>query len=196
MIENFEKIYTKHKLFSYIQRNIAEVGDFSYGHPKILHWGEDTQLKIGKFCSIAEEVKIFLGGNHRVEWISTYPFSGSGFKNIWEEAADIKGHPATKGNVIVGNDVWIGYGATIMSGVTVGNGAVIATQAIVTKNVEPYSIVAGSPARIIRKRFSDDQISKLLKIKWWDWPESKIRKNLHLLCSANIELFINKHETK
>jgi acetyltransferase-like isoleucine patch superfamily enzyme len=186
----FSDIYTKNGLADYINKGILEVGEFTYGLPQILHWGENTKLRIGKFCSIADGVKIFLGGNHRTDWITTYPFSGLGFKDVWTEACDIKGHPATKGNVVIGNDVWIGYEAAIMSGVTVGDGAVIAARAVVAKDVEPYSIFGGVPAKEIRKRFSSEEINKLLEIKWWDWPEEKLRKNLHIICSDNIsELF-------
>lgn len=177
------KFYTKDLLADY--NNIVEVGDFTYGKPKILHWGEKAELKIGKFCSIADEVVIFLGGNHRIDWITTYPFPA--IVNDWPEAKDIEGHPTTKGNVIIGNDVWIGYGATILSGVTVGDGAVIGARAVVTKDVDPYSIVTGNPARLIRKRFDEKVIDKLLAIKWWNWPIEKIKKNIKLLCSGDID---------
>lgn len=181
-----EYIYTKNRLIDYINKGIAEIGDFTYGFPKILHWGEDAKLKIGKFCSIADEVVIFLGGNHRYDWITTYPFSGSGFNKKWPEAAGIKGHPATRGDVVIGNDVWIGYGVTILSGVTIGDGAVIGARSVVTKDVKPYLIIAGTPAKEVKKRFTEVEIEKMMEIKWWDWPEEKIKNNLHILCSSNI----------
>lgn len=95
-------------------------------------------------------------------------------------------HPKSNGDVIIGNDVWIGYGATLMSGVKVGDGAVIAANSVVTKNVEPYTIVGGNPAKVIRKRFEKEVIEKLLKIQWWNWDDSKINKNLKFLCSDNL----------
>ena len=143
-------------------------------------------LKIGKFCSIANDVQIFLGGNHRIDWITTYPFS---VLNSWPEAKDIKGHPCTKGDVIIGNDVWIGRKTLILSGVTIGDGAIVGARSVVTKDVAPYSIVAGNPAKLIRKRFDEKTIEKLLEIKWWDWNLEKIKKNLPLLLSNNIEQF-------
>lgn len=183
-----EIIFTKDKL-KYLG-DFAQIGDYTYGSPKVFHWGENAKLYIGKFCSIADEVSIFLGGNHRHDWITTYPFPA--FTDKWPEANNIKGHPATKGDVIIGNDVWIGYGATILSGVKIGDGAVIAARAVVTKNVDPYSIVGGNPARFIKKRFEDDLVEKLLDVEWWDWPIDKIRKYIDVLCSNNIEKFINE----
>jgi acetyltransferase-like isoleucine patch superfamily enzyme len=155
-------------------------GAFSYGSPRILTGGS-ARLSIGKFCSISDDVLIFLGGNHRPDWMTTYPFPA--FPAQWPEAAGIEGHPATKGDVVIGHDVWIGFGATIMSGVTIGNGAVIGARSVVAKDVEPYAIVAGNPAREIRKRFTDEQIRILQEMQWWDWPIEKIRQNMKLLCA-------------
>ncbi len=163
---------------------LVEVGDFTYGNPKIMHWGENARLKIGKFCSIAENVVIFLGGNHRHDWVTTYPFPA--LSQDWPEAKDIVGHPATKGDVIIGNDVWIGYGAVILSGVKIGDGAVIGAMSVVRRDVEPYAIVAGNPAIEIKKRFDEKTIEKLLKLKWWDWSIEKIKKSVKDLCSNNI----------
>jgi len=160
-------------------------GEYSYSPPiHVKSWGEGTHYSVGKFCSIADKLTIFLGGDHRLDWISTYPFPA--FAKIFPEAAGIKGYVATKGNVIIGNDVWIGSHVTILSGVTIGDGAVIGTQSLVSKSVPAYAIVAGNPAKLIRYRFDSKTIEQLLKLKWWDWPIEKIRKNIHLLCSANI----------
>jgi acetyltransferase-like isoleucine patch superfamily enzyme len=167
-----------------IRRGIVTVGQYTYGYVKVNYWQEDYRLSIGNFCSIAEGVEIFLGGNHRVDWLSTYPFPSQ--TSYFPEARNIKGHPATKGNVVIGNDVWIGKGSMIMSGVTIGDGAVIGARSVITSDIEPYSIVAGNPARLIRKRFDTEIIQNLLKIKWWDWPIGKIKKNVHLLCSNDI----------
>lgn len=186
----FEEIYTKNKLKKYVSSGLAEIGDYSYGCPNILHYGEEARLIIGKYCSIASDVNIFLGGNHRSDWVTTYPFSAMELYDIWPEAKNIKGHPATKGNVEIGNDVWIGHGAVILSGIKIGNGAIIAAGAVVTKNVRPYAIVAGNPAREVKMRFNDEIINKLLEIKWWNWSEEKIRKNLDILCSSNLDKLI------
>lgn len=175
--------YTKDRLRHLGQR--AEIGDYTYGKPLVFHWEENTKLKIGKFCSISDEVKIFLGGNHRSDWATTYPFAG--LTGEWMEAVEIKDHNVSRGDVVIGNDVWIGFGANILSGITIGDGAVIGAFALVTKDVAPYTIVGGNPAKEIRKRFDDEKIDELLKTKWWNWKIEKIRKNIPLLCSANIE---------
>ena len=175
--------YTKDRLKHLGQR--AEIGDYTYGKPLVFHWEENTKLKIGKFCSISDEVKIFLGGNHRADWATTYPFAG--LTGEWKEAGEIKEHNVSKGDVVIGNDVWIGFGASILSGVTIGDGAVIGAFALVTKDVAPYAIVGGNPAKEIKKRFDDEKIAKLLEVKWWNWEIEKIRKNIPALCSENIE---------
>ena len=163
----------------------VKVGEYTYGLPTVMHWGEDASLKVGKFSSFAPNVIISLGGNHRIDWVTTYPFSS--LPEAWPEAAMIEGHPATNGDVVIGNDVWVGYGATILSGVTIGDGAVIAACSVVTKDVAPYAIVGGNPARQIRKRFDEATIEKLLRSQWWNWPIDKIRKNIKLLCSNAID---------
>jgi chloramphenicol O-acetyltransferase type B len=132
-----------------------EIGRGTYGNPSIRTWQEGTVLKIGSFCSIAVRVYIFLGGEHRVDWTTTYPFS-----NFWSAASDIEGHPVTRGDVVIGNDVWLGADSMIMSGVTIGDGAVIGAGAVVTKDVPPYSVYAGIRARSfapgsLRTSFSD-----------------------------------------
>ena len=168
------------------------IGERTYGWPEVFFADSGSRLIIGNYCSISTCVKIFLGGNHRVEWVSTYPFNE--FNDIFENAKSIKGHPATKGDVVIGNDVWIGYGATILSGVTIGDGAVIAANSCVAKNVNAYEIVAGNPAKIIKKRFDDTTIEKLLSLKWWNWDEKKISQNLPLICSNNVELFLQQNQ--
>ncbi|WP_353855570.1 CatB-related O-acetyltransferase [Bacillus sp. Bos-x628] len=168
-----------------------DIGDFSYAGPdfQVLSWGEGATLKIGKFCSIANEVKIFLGGEHRTDWVTTYPFN-----QIFKEAAHIRGHPKSKGDVQIGHDVWIGYGATIMSGVSIGNGAVIGANSVITKDVPPYAIVAGNPQQLMKYRFSHDKIEKLQTLKWWDLEFSSLQSIFHLLQSNDIETCINTIE--
>lgn len=146
------------------------------------------KLIIGKFCMIASDVTFIMNGaNHLSDAISSYPFAI--FGHGWEHAMDGKEYPL-KGNTIVGNDVWIGYKATIMPGVTIGDGAIIATNTTVTKDVEPYSIVGGNPAKLIRKRFPDDQIEQLLALKWWDWDIEKITANVANLTGNNLKSLI------
>lgn len=169
-----------------------QVGEYTYGTPWVLSLVKGRSLKIGKFCSIAERVTIILGADHRTDWVSTYPFPA--LLHEWPEAKGIIGHPASKGDVVIGNDVWIGQGATILSGVTIGDGAVIGAQAVVTRDVEPYSIVSGNPACFIRKRFSEETIQRLLQVKWWDWPIERIRQNVPLLCSDSVAVIIDQRD--
>ncbi|MDP1844571.1 MAG: CatB-related O-acetyltransferase [Sediminibacterium sp.] len=142
------------------------------------------KLIIGKFCMIASDVKFIMNGaNHLTNALTTYPFAI--FGNGWESAMENKAYPQ-KGNINIGNDVWIGYNATIMAGVTIGDGAIIATNSTVIKDVEPYSIVGGNPAKEIRKRFSEEVIVKLLELKWWNWDIEKITKNIQYLTDNEI----------
>lgn len=164
---------------------LEQRGEGTFGVPTIHSWGEGTQLLIGKYCSIAKGVNIFLGGEHRTDWVTTYPFSA-----LWPEAKHIPGHPKSKGNVIIGNDVWIGALSCILSGVQIGDGAVVGAGALVTKDVPPYAIVGGNPAKIIRYRFDEATIEALLQIRWWDWPKEEISQALPLLLSPDIAGFI------
>ena len=162
---------------------------YSYGleNIKVRHWGEDADVQIGSFCSIADNVEIFLGGNHRTDWVTTYPF---GHINQDKFPWHGKGHPATKGNVVIGNDVWIGSGAVLFSGINIGDGAVIAAKSVVTKDVPAYSVVGGNPASVLKWRFTGDQIEKLLKNPWWELPEARINDLIPLLCSNDVEALI------
>ncbi len=162
-----------------------EIGRGTYGSPEIITWQEGATLKIGAFCSIAEGVKFFLGGEHRVDWVTTYPFSF-----LWESGRHITGHPKTKGDVIVGNDVWIGAEAVIMSGVKIGDGAVVGARAVVTKNMEPYAIYAGNPARLVKKRFDEKTIQQLLALEWWNFTDEEIEQILPLMLNTDIRTFI------
>jgi len=148
----------------------------------------DDKLIIGNFCQIASDVIFIMNGaNHLTDAISTYPFAI--FGEDWSNAMDGKNYPS-KGNTIIGNDVWIGYGATIMPGVTIGDGAIVATKSVVTKDVAPYTIVGGNPAIQIKKRFSEDKINQLLKLKWWDWPIEKITKHVQDLTDNDLNVLI------
>ncbi|MDF2964943.1 MAG: hypothetical protein K0Q51_331 [Rickettsiaceae bacterium] len=141
------------------------------------------KLIIGKFCQIATGVRFIMNGaNHAMDGISTYPFKVMG--KDWKEA-DM--NVVSKGDTIIGNDVWIGNSATIMQGVKVGHGAIIGTNSLVTKEVEPYTIVGGNPAKVIRKRFDEETIEFLLKTAWWNCPVEKITNNLKAITTGDIE---------
>lgn len=170
-----------------------EVGDYTYyddfedvaNFEKNVRYHYDflgDKLIIGKFCMIASGVRFIMNGaNHKMDGITAYPFNifGKDWKRVEPELSDLP----FKGNTVIGNDVWIGSSATIMPGVKVGDGAIIATNATVVKDVAPYTIVGGNPAREIRKRFSIEKIAELLALKWWDWDIKKITENLELLTS-------------
>jgi acetyltransferase-like isoleucine patch superfamily enzyme len=163
------------------------VGDWTYGTPTIFQYDEHSRLTIGKFCSIGDGVTILVGGEHRTDWLSTYPF------NVFFEAAKrIEGHPASKGDIAIGNDVWIGANSTILSGVSIGDGAVIGAASLVCRNVDPYSVVAGNPARQIRLRFEGAVIEALVKIAWWNWPIERIEAEVPLLMSGDVQEFIQR----
>ena len=175
------KIFMNH--FANNCPHAISIGDCSYGAPRILSFDLGAKLSIGKFCSIAEEVQILLCSDHNVNWVSTYPFG-----EIFGQGTP--GHPKTKGDIIIGNDVWIGRGAMILSGVTIGDGAVIGARTVVAKDVSPYAIVVGNPAICIKFRFTYEQIKSLLKIRWWDWNYEKISRFVPLLEGDNIDKFI------
>lgn len=145
------------------------------------------KLVIGKFCSIACGAKfLFTSANHTQKSLSTYPFPIF-FEEWGLDVQDITNAWDNKGDIIIGNDVWIGYEAVIMSGVTIGDGAIIASRAVVTKDVPPYTIVGGVPAKTIRKRFSDDDIAALQKMKWWNWPIEQIQAHISEIQTGKIE---------
>lgn len=166
-----------------------DIGEWTYGEPKIGDPGQGARLKIGRYCSIGGNVTILLGAGHRTDWVTTYPLH-AGLSCVINPDPEIS---RENGSVIIGNDVWICEGVMIMGGVTVGDGAVIGAGSIVTKDVSPYSIVAGNPAKQIRMRFPDDDIAALMSIKWWDWPDKKVRDNITQLYSNDIKSFIRTH---
>lgn len=159
-------------------------GKHSYGHHRIAlkSWNEGAHLYIGSFCSIASGLTVFLGGNHRTDWSTTFPF-GHIFNNEFPNGTvnGKKGHPSSKGHVIIENDVWIGDSCTIMNGVRVGSGSVIAARSVVVKDVAPYTIVGGNPAKWIKDRFTRNITEQLLEIKWWEKSDEVINKIIPLL---------------
>jgi acetyltransferase-like isoleucine patch superfamily enzyme len=170
-----------------------KVGRHSYGCPNIIDAGYGASLEIGSFTSIAGDVTIILA-NHDIKNVSTYPFIGikcAGIKNIFtERSSNCKDH-STKGNVIIGSDVWIGAGATILPGVNIGHGSVIGANSVVAKSTLPYSVCVGNPARTVKFRFNEDTIKKLLELAWWDIPDEKISTLIDTLASNDIDKFIN-----
>ena len=165
------------------------IGKWSYGHLRVREWHEGAKFQMGAFCSVAREVEIYTGGNHRTDWVSSFPLNF-----LWDEYKDVKDSTTTKGDVIIGSDVWIGAQAIIMSGVTVGDGAVIGAGAVVTKDVPPYGVVVGNPARLVKMRFDKKTVKRLLKIRWWDWDDDRIEKAVPLLLSTDIEAFLRAAE--
>lgn len=196
---DYQTIYLK----NVITKDNIKVGDYTiyndfYNDPRDFEKNNvlyqystnNDKLIIGKFCSIACKAKFLMtSGNHTMKSLSTYTFPL--FYEEWGlNVSHITDAWDNKGDIVIGNDVWIGYDAIIMSGVKIGDGAIIGTRAIVINDVPPYTIVGGIPAKVIKKRFSDDIILKLLKIKWWDWSDEKIQSNIQCIQSGNIDKLV------
>lgn len=158
------------------QKDVCTIGEFTYGTPTVRKYDDMTRLTVGKFCSIADNVQIILGGEHHTDWATTYPF------DILIEGRE----PLSKGDVTIGNDVWIGKNVLILSGVTIGDGAVIGAGAVVTKDVLPYSIVCGVPARKIRFRLPVGKCAMLQEMRWWDWPVDMIAEAMPMIMSEDV----------
>lgn len=159
----------------------------------IITWSDEYVIRVGKYSSIGRDSSFFLHANHRPDWVTT---SSQLLGPVTHEIAKMHmemGHPSCKGDIIIGNDVWIGANSTIMSGVKIGDGAIVGATSTVTKDIPPYAIVAGNPAKIIKYRFNDEQINFLLEISWWDWEESKIKSESMDMWSDNLDEFIKKH---
>ncbi len=164
----------------------VQIGKYSSGGPKILSWRSDDQLVVGKFCMFASNVIVLMGGEHDINKVTAFPLKKK-LQNVENDNVDSK----SKGPVIIGSDVWVGVGAIILSGVRIGSGAVIGAGSVVVRDIPPYAIAVGNPARVVKYRFPPDQIEKLLKIRWWDWEESKIKENIDYFYQ-DTESFINK----
>lgn len=164
------------------------IGAYTYGRPKVRFPESGARLVIGRYGSIADGVEILLGGNHRLDWVTSYPFPA--LPGLWPKAVGITGFDATRGDVVIGHDVWLGSQCMVMSGVAIGHGAVVAARAVVTKDVPAYAIVAGNPARVVRLRFDEATVASLLESRWWDLPKERIDALLPLLLSDRITDFL------
>jgi len=183
-----------------------KIGKYTYGiSSENVYWDSEAWtysnekiqplLLVGKYCSIGLGSKFFLGGNHRHDWVTTYPFHVKSIHNrSFDSLSDeITGYPLTNGGIVIGNDVWLGENVTVMSGVTIGNGVVIGANSLVSRDIKDYSIVGGNPCNLIKYRFSEDNIAALLKIKWWDLDESSLNLLLPFMCSNDIDNFMKKY---
>jgi len=177
------RVETRAMLAGAVRKHGFSIGEFSYGRPKVRFADAGAKLTIGRYCSFADQVEIFLGGNHRTDWVTTYPFDNLGA--WWPRVSGRRSH-VTRGDVVIGNDVWIGSGAIILSGVTIGDGAVIGARAVVSRDIPAYAIVAGNPATILRKRFDDATIAALLESAWWSLPRADVERLIPLLQSERI----------
>ncbi len=169
-----------------------EVGKWSYGNARVYDWYDGTKLRIGNFCSIHPTTNILLGGEHNPSYVTTHPI------DIWLNPGGTKMKtpvfPTSKGDVVIGHDVFVGIGSTILSGVTIGDGAVLAAGSMVYRDVPPYAIVAGNPAKVVKYRFEPDIIARLEKLEWWHWPDEKIRGAQSLMLSSRVEEFLDRYE--
>ncbi len=184
-------------LKNHITRKNIVVGDYTYYddpagvanfEANVLYHFDfvGDKLIIGKFCAVATGVQFIMNGaNHNIAGLSSFPFAI--FGGAWQQNMPAGFSFPTRGDTVVGNDVWLGYGSLIMPGVKIGDGSIIASRAVVTKDVPPYTLVGGHPARVIRQRFDEMTIAALLEIRWWDWDAAKITRNLPAICGTDIE---------
>jgi acetyltransferase-like isoleucine patch superfamily enzyme len=179
---------TRLHLKAMAERYGYSVGDYTYGNPRVRFPEAGVKLTIGRYCSISDDVTIMVGGNHRPDFVTTYPFAA--IPQLWPEAKGLTGHHVSKGDVTIGHDVWMGTGCIVMSGVSIGTGAVIAARAVVTKDVPAYGIVAGNPGVVKSHRFAPAIIERLLATHWWDLPRERIVPLIPLLQGADIEAFL------
>lgn len=168
-----------------------KLGKGSYTSNTPVHRFTWHDVEVGKYCSIAYDLKVFTGGNHRYDWVTTYPFS-TRFP-FFNEFGD---HEGEHKGITIGNDVWIGDNVVIMQGVTIGDGAVLGAHSVVRSSVGPYEMVRGNPARMYKKRFEQEWIDRLLEMKWWDWPELNLFEAMKYLCSTDVQGLWDYYQAK
>lgn len=166
-----------------------QIGRGSYGPLLIQDFGDQASFTMGNYCSAAVGATVLLGGGHRTDWVTTYPFSV-----LEPSLSEISGHPRSRGSVKIGHDVWLGTDSMVLSGVTIGSGAVVAARAVVTRDVPAYAIVAGVPAKITSHRFDEQTIARLLTLQWWNWPHTRIVAAGRQLMSTDVVGFLDKAE--
>lgn len=166
------------------------IGEHTYGAPIVLSY-EYGSLTIGRFCSIAPGVSFILS-NHRTDLVTTYPFKV--LAEYWPSAVLTEEDHEARGGINIGSDVWFGAHSTVVAGVTIASGAVIAANAVVTKDVPPFAIVGGNPARIIRHRFFEHQIEDLLAIAWWEWSTEKVQAEVPFIMALSVDAFIARYK--
>jgi acetyltransferase-like isoleucine patch superfamily enzyme len=198
-IKNYLKKFKKKKIYKNyflrdnlkleIEKNLAVIGKWSYGNPTIYRWDWESKIIIGNFCSLGPDICFYIGGNHRLDWISTSPLPADQFSKVFKEANKIDNFSKSRGNIEIGHDVWIGGRSTILSGVKIGTGAVIAAGSVVVNDVEPYTVSGGNPNKEIKKRFDDDTIKKILSTEWWLMRDQEIDILSKYLLSNDIKNF-------
>ena len=168
-----------------------KIGKWSYGNLTVRAFESPVAMfELGAFCSVAGGVQVFLAGEHRYDRVTSFPLFA-----FWDKHRHLHGHPTSKGDVIIGNDVWIGAETIILSGVRIGDGAVIGTRSVVTRDIPPYAIAAGTPARVIKMRFDKKTVDRLLTIRWWEWDDERIDRAAPLLLNTDIEAFLRAAES-
>jgi acetyltransferase-like isoleucine patch superfamily enzyme len=200
-IKKFFKIFKKKKIYKNyflrdnlkkeIKANLAEIGKWSYGNPTVYRWDWKSKIIIGNFCSLGPDINFYVGADHRSDWVSTSPLPASQFSETFKKANLIKNFSTSKGDIVIGHDVWIGGRSTILSGVKIGTGAIIAAGSIVVNDVMPYTISGGNPNREIKKRFEEEIIKKLLHTEWWLMEDKQIDELSKYLLSSDFENFFS-----
>lgn len=172
---------------------LLRMGEASYEAPRLLGFGRDdnpTPVSVGRYASIHHTAEVFTGGGHHPEWVSMYGFRlRFGLPGAGED-----GQPWSRGPVHIGSDTWVGWRALIMSGVAIGDGAVVAAGSVVTRDVAPYAVVGGNPARLIRYRFDEPTVAALLRIRWWDWPRNRVLAHVDELNAPDVGAFVARHD--
>jgi len=170
------------------QPSLYSIGDFSYGSPAVFHHNqpsEPARLAVGNYCTIGHDVKVILGSYHRHDWHTIYPFTAPHFGTLFRPGSAVPDFSSTRGGVTIGNDVWIGAHSIILSGVTIGDGAVVGAGSVVSRDVGPYEVWAGNPATFVRRRFDEQTSSRLMALRWWDWPKEEVEANVRWIMNGD-----------